>query len=182
MKSGKILHRFTAKDGREVVLRTPRWEDLDDFVELFNSLVDARADIIAYQKVTREEEASWLARKLVFLEKDEGLILVAEVEGKVVADAVLEKKKGISSHAGELGIIVMDGYQNVGVGTEMLKTLIGQAKEMGLKMLYLGVFSTNKRAYHVYTKVGFKETGRRPKRFFRNGKYIDDVIMTKELF
>ena len=40
MKAGKILHRFTAKDGQEVTLRTPKWEDLDDFMEYINSLVE----------------------------------------------------------------------------------------------------------------------------------------------
>ena len=181
MKVGKILHKFTAQDGQEVVLRTPRWEDLDGFVELINSLVETHADIVTDQRVTRKDEADWLAKKLVLLEKDEGLDLVAEVDGKVVANAFLERKKGISSHAGELGIIVMNGYQNIGIGTEMLQTMIDQSKEIGLKMPYLGVFSANKMAYHVYKKVGFKETGRRPKAFYRDGKYIDDILMAKEI-
>jgi hypothetical protein len=32
-----------SKDGRNVVLRTPRWRDLDDLLELINSLVDEKA-------------------------------------------------------------------------------------------------------------------------------------------
>ena len=43
------------------------------------------------------------------------------------------------------------------------------------------MFSNNERARHVYEKVGFKETGRIPKGLYRNGKFIDDVIMVKEL-
>lgn len=52
---------------------------------------------------------------------------------------------------------------------------------MKLKILTLEVYSTNKRAIHVYEKLGFKETGRIPKGLFRNGKYIDQVVMVKEL-
>ena len=181
MKSGKILHRFKARDGKEVVLRTPKWEDLDDLVELINSLVEMRADIVMDHKTTREEEADWLAGKLAILEKNQGIDIVAEVGGKVVANCFLEKKKGISSHAGEIGIIVRNDYQNIGIGTEMLETMTKQAKRIELKMLYLGVFSTNKKAYHVYEKVGFRETGRRPRIFYRNGKYIDDILMAKEI-
>jgi len=181
MKSGVILHRFAAKDGREVILRTPKWEDLDDFLELINSLVDEGADIVTDRKVTREEEADWLGRKLASLEKDEGINLVAEVNGKVIANSTLNKRTGISSHTGEIGIIIAMGYRNIGIGTEMLKTLISQARKMGLKMLFLGVFFTNRLAYHVYEKVGFKETGRRPKFFYKNGEYIDDIIMAREL-
>ena len=52
---------------------------------------------------------------------------------------------------------------------------------MGLKMLTLGVFSSNDRAMHVYNKVGFKETGRFPKEICKDGKYIDHIIMAKEI-
>jgi len=63
----------------------------------------------------------------------------------------------------------------------MMKTLIEQADMMGLKILTLTVFATNKRAIHVYQKVGFKETGRILKGIYRKGKYLDRVIMTKEI-
>ena len=45
MKTGQIFHTFTAKDGREVILRTPKWEDIDDLLALINSLIDEEADI-----------------------------------------------------------------------------------------------------------------------------------------
>jgi hypothetical protein len=54
LEAGKILKNFTAKDGRNVVLRTPRSEDLDDLLGLINSLVDEKADIYVTQKFTRE--------------------------------------------------------------------------------------------------------------------------------
>ncbi len=181
MKVGEILHRFKAKDGREVILRTPKWEDLNDLMEYINSLVDEGAEIARDHKVTREEEADWLGRKLALLEKGEELSLVAEVDGKVVANSEITKLRGYSRHVGGLGISIKKGYRDIGIGTEMLKTLIAQAKKMDLKILTLSVFSTNKRAIHVYKKVGFKETGRRPEFFYKNGKYTDDVIMAKEI-
>lgn len=61
MKAGKIIRSFFARDGREVVLRTPKWEDLDDLLELINSLVEERADITRTKKVSREEEIDWLS-------------------------------------------------------------------------------------------------------------------------
>jgi hypothetical protein len=35
-----IVERFTAKNGRTVVLRKPKWEDLDDLLDFINSLVE----------------------------------------------------------------------------------------------------------------------------------------------
>ncbi len=181
MKTAKTLHRFTANGGREVVLRTPRWEDLDDLTEFINSLVDERVDIATDQKATREQEADWLGRRLASLEKGEQFSLIAEVDGKVVANSEITKREGYSKHVGGLGIAIKKGYRDIGIGTGMLKTLLSQAEKMGLKIVLLNVFSTNERAIHVYEKAGFKQTGRRPKFFFKNGKYIDDIIMAKEI-
>ena len=181
MKTGKILHRFTAKDGREVILRTPRWEDLDDFIEFINSLVEEGALIFHNQKVTREHEAEWLGRQLAETEKGNRFIVVAEVDGKVVANSSLTKKTGYSNHVGDLAIGIMNGFRDIGIGTEMLKTLTSKGENMGLKMLTLGVLSTNKRAKYVYEKVGFRETGRIPNELHKNGKFIDHIIMVKEL-
>ena len=59
----------------------------------------------------------------------------------------------------------------------MMRTLIKQAHAMGLKVLKLSAFKNNERAIHVYEKVGFVQTGRIPKKFFREGKYVDEMIM-----
>jgi len=46
-----------------------------------------------------------------------------------------------------------------------MKTLEHLARNMSLKILMLSVFATNKRAIHVYDKVGFVQTGVIPKNF-----------------
>jgi len=181
MRSGKIVRGFSARDGRKVVLRTPKWEDLDDLLKLINSLVEERADILRTEKVSREEEIDWLSKVLSRLEKDETFYMVAEVGGKVVAVSEVNRRSGYEKHVGVIGIAIRSGFRDLGIGTEMMKTLVGQAQEMGLKVLTLSAFASNKSAIHVYEKVGFVQTGRVPKKHFREGKYIDEVIMTKLL-
>jgi ribosomal protein S18 acetylase RimI-like enzyme len=44
---------------------------------------------------------------------------------------------------------------------------------------WLGVFSTNRRAIHVYEKLGFRETGRVPNEIYKGVEYIDHITMTK---
>ncbi|MGQ9507210.1 MAG: GNAT family N-acetyltransferase [Candidatus Bathycorpusculaceae bacterium] len=181
MKAGKVIRSFSAKDGRRVVLRTPKWEDLDDLLELINSLVEEGAEIIRDEKVSREEEIDWLSKTLASLEKDEIFFLIAEVDGKVVASSDIHRLRGFERHVGILGIIIKNGFRDVGIGTEMMKTLVEQAYKMGLKVLTLSAFATNKRAIHVYEKVGFVKTGLIPKKHFKDGRYIDEIIMTKLL-
>jgi RimJ/RimL family protein N-acetyltransferase len=70
------------------------------------------------------------------------------------------------------------GFRDVGIGTEIMRTLIKQVCFMGLKVLTLSVFESNKRAIHVYESIGFVQTGRVQRKFLREGEYVDEVIMT----
>jgi len=63
----------------------------------------------------------------------------------------------------------------------MMKTLVEQTRGTGLKVLKLSAFATNEYAIHVYEKIGFVQTGRIPEKFFKDSKYIDEVIITKVL-
>jgi RimJ/RimL family protein N-acetyltransferase len=181
MRAGKTVKRFTAKDRRRVVLRTPRWEDLDELLELINSLVDEGAEISRNKKATREEEINWLASLIARVEKSETSFLVADVGGKVVASSDVNPRTGYESHVGGIGIVIKQGYRDVGIGTEIMRAQIDLAKKMGLKVLTLTVFASNERAIHVYRKVGFVQTGKIPRKYFKDGIYIDEVIMTNLL-
>ncbi|NWG11149.1 GNAT family N-acetyltransferase [Candidatus Bathyarchaeota archaeon] len=181
MKVGQVIRTFSAKDKRKIVLRTPRWEDLDDFLKLINALVEERADILRNEEVTREEEIDFMARVLSHLEKGEMFYLVAEVDNHVVAVSEISRRSGYENHVGVIGIAIKNGYRDLGIGTEMMKTLEMQARKIGLKVLTLTAFATNKRAIRVYQKVGFMQTGVTPKKYFKDGKYADEIIMTKLL-
>ncbi len=179
MRVGKVFREFFAGDGREVVLRTPTWEDLEGLMGLINSLVEEKAEIARTEKVTRDEEVEWLPKMLASLQKDELFFLVAEVGGKLVASSDIRILHGDEKHVGVVGIVIKNGFRDLGIGTEMMKTLVEQATKMDLKVLTLQVFATNKRAVHVYKKAGFVKTGRVPMKHFREGQYIDEVLMTR---
>ena len=172
---------FTAKDERKVVLRSVRWEDLDDLLELINSLVEEGADIVRTEKVTRNEEAEWLGGLLARIEKREIINCAAEVEGKVIANSEIGKRAGPMSHVGGFGIAIKHGYRGVGIDTRITQTLIEESKKAGLRVLVLEVFDTNEIAKHLYQKMSFKEAGRIPKGVYKNGNYVDLIRMTLEL-
>jgi RimJ/RimL family protein N-acetyltransferase len=176
---GRVFQKFHAKNGQEVILRTPALEDLDELMKLINSLVDEKAEIARTERVTREKEAEWLPKMLACLEKDELFFLVAEVDKGLVASSDIHILSGDERHVGVLGIVVKNGFRSLGIGTQIMKILLEQAKSLGLKVLTLFVFATNKRAVHVYEKVGFVETGKIPRKHFRDGQYIDELIMAK---
>lgn len=181
MKEGTFIRRFTARDGREVTLRAPRWSDLDDMLEFINSLVEEEADIMIDTKQTRESEVEWLARLLTGVEKDEKAVVVAEVDGRFVGQTEVSTKGGRSRHVGVLGIALGDGYRDIGIGTELMKEAENQARRLELKIIQLGVFATNERAIHVYEKIGYVEVGSWPRAVLKDGAYIDEIMMSKEI-
>lgn len=180
MKTGKIIKKFNDNDGRRVTLRTPKWEDLYDLMELINSLVDEKAEICITSRFSREEEAEWLRKMLSQLEKDELFFLVAEVGARVVASSNISTLCGDEKHVGVIGIVIKNGFRGLSIDSEITKTLVEQATFLKLKALMLHVFATNKRAIHVYEKTGFGQSSRIPKKHFRQGD-IDEIIMTKSI-
>jgi RimJ/RimL family protein N-acetyltransferase len=181
LKAGTLLRRFTARDGREVILRTPRWEDLDDMLEFINGLVDEDAMIAADKKQTRDSETDWLARNLTNLEKGVHVAVVAEVDGRMVGSCEVNPRPGRMSHVGSLGISVRGGYRDVGIGQELMREAEAQAKSLGVEVLILEVFGINDRAIHVYEKMGFGRMGAIPRGVKYRGEYVDSVYMYKRI-
>jgi RimJ/RimL family protein N-acetyltransferase len=56
----------------------------------------------------------------------------------------------------EMLVVVCPGFQNVGIGTELVRTCIDLAYELGFERIWLPVDATNVRARHVYKKCGFE--------------------------
>jgi len=181
MRAGTVFRRFTAQDGREVTLRAPKWSDLDDMLEFINSLVEEEAPIAVNQKISREDEVDWLSNQLSRLEKDNAVVVVAEVKDKFVGQVEVTPRVGRLSHVGDLGISLKDGYRGVGIGSELIKEAEAQALRLGIKTLTLQVFGVNDRAIRVYEKTGFREVGRIHKGALYKGEYIDTVTMAKGL-
>ena len=181
LSPGTFLYVFTAKDGREVTLRTPKWDDLDEMLDFINSLVKEDAMILANKEKTREQEIDWLAENLKKLEKGQHIAIVAEVDGKMVASCDINPMFGKMSHLGILGISVKDGYRGIGIGMDLMKEAEKHAIHMRLKTVKLEVFENNEPAIALYEKMGYKITGRIPEAVLYKGEYVDSIIMTKKL-
>ena len=56
----------------------------------------------------------------------------------------------------EMLVVVCPGFQNLGIGTELVRSCIELADELGFERIWLPVDATNVRARHVYRKCGFE--------------------------
>ena len=66
-----------------------------------------------------------------------------------------------------------------GLGKEVASTVISYGfRELNLRQIRLEVLETNQRAIHLYENLGFQHDGRLRSNQFRDGRYIDSLIMS----
>jgi RimJ/RimL family protein N-acetyltransferase len=80
----------------------------------------------------------------------------------------------------ELGITIGEkAYWNQGYGTDAICSMLKLAfREMNMHRIQLRVDADNARAIRCYIKAGFKKEGTLRDAVFREGKYIDQHIMS----
>jgi RimJ/RimL family protein N-acetyltransferase len=65
-----------------------------------------------------------------------------------------------------------------GYGTDAMRLVLRYAFEiLNLRRVELAVFDFNERAIRSYKKLGFVEEGRLVERRYKNGRYIDEILM-----
>ncbi len=80
----------------------------------------------------------------------------------------------------EFGIMIGDkSYWNKGFGTEAVRLLVQHGfNTLNLNRIYLRVLENNPRAIRAYEKAGFKHEGRQRQAEFKDGKYVDLLVMS----
>lgn len=169
---------FLTKKDRQVTIRLPKKDDLDELLRYINELVDEDTTIMMNEKVSKKEEKEYLEGVLKAIRNKEGFSLLAFYKGKLVANVSVERRKYRQSHLGSLGISVRKDFRDEGLGTELIRQAIVLSKDfLKLKLLVLNVFAVNKKAIYLYERMGFKKCGKWPKGVLYQGKYIDDTLM-----
>jgi RimJ/RimL family protein N-acetyltransferase len=189
LKAGHVYKRFTLSSGKEVTLRVIRWEDLDGLLSFINSLVkekegDSRSGLYTGfdTKVTREEEAEWLAQSLVEIEGGVVINIIAEIGGKIIANGEVTRGRYRDTRRhGHMGLTMIRGYRGHGIGRMIIETLVRESRRAGLRTLDVEFLAENETARRAYQKGGFKQAGIIPRKIFRDGKYFDGLIMAREL-
>src|SRR5437899_4798329 len=102
--------------------------------------------------------------------------LVAETEdgGKVVGYVRLRQGEGKGSHVGEISIVAVHAeWQRRGIGTQLVKAVLGVAESLALKRVRLTVHADNRAAIRLYEKFGFEIEGRERQATYKDGNYTD---------
>lgn len=140
-------HQFTDKEGHSIEIERAT-ENVESLVEMYETFAsEDRAQGIPPSGEERIRE--WLDVVM----KDRALNVVAWHDQKAVGHAMLVADKDESY---ELAIFVQQEYQKAGIGTALMKTVLGAAQERGIERIWLSVERWNRAAIALYEKVGFE--------------------------
>ena len=171
---------FTTKDGRSGVVRPARAGDAKGCLAVVWEATNERPRTL----MTSPEEF-WSVRQWRKNRRDwddDGVWLVAEVDGRIVASLGCERgRRPRLRHLCEFGITVGREFRGIGVGRAVMEALEVWAREVGVEKITLSVFDTNARGRALYERMGYVTEGleRRAVRF--PDEYIDAIRMAKFL-
>jgi ribosomal protein S18 acetylase RimI-like enzyme len=113
-----------------------------------------------------------------------GDVLVAEVDGAVAGYAALGTPTPLESNrhvAYVRGLAVSPAHRGQGVGRALVEAAAAAAVARGARRLTLRVLAPNTAARALYESCGFAVEGVLRGEFRLEGRYVDDVLMAREL-
>lgn len=176
--------KIELKNGKICTLRSPRIEDAQQLIDYLKVTAGETDFLRKYPEevnITIEQEQAMLQWSI---DSDRDLMIVSEVDGKVVGNCSFSQvgKKMRIRHRCSIGIALYEKAWGLGIGTALLEELIAKATEIGYEQMELNVVSRNERAIALYEKMGFIRYGGIPNAVkHKDGTYDDDIIMVKML-
>jgi RimJ/RimL family protein N-acetyltransferase len=162
-----------------VRLRAIERSDLSRFVSWMND-PDVRFGLTIYLPLSLAEEENWFEQMLKRPAPEHPLVI--EIE----QDDVWEMIGNCGLHnidwrcrVATAGIFIGEKrYWNRGYGTEVMKLLLKHGFEtLNLNRIQLDVYEDNPGAIRAYEKAGFLLEGRKRQGIYKNGEYMDILLM-----
>ena len=185
--------------GERVRFRAVERDDLPTFVKWLND-PEVRQGILIYHPFSQAEEENWYEGMLkhpidehvlgIEVRLPSERVGMPKLEGETSTQAEEEHWKLIGSLAftnvdwrnrsSEFGIMIGDkAYWDQGYGTEAVRLLVKHGfNTLNLNRIFLHVFENNPRAIRAYEKAGFVHEGKLRQAEFKDGMYIDILVMS----
>jgi acetyltransferase len=146
---------WTSRDGRTVILRAITSEDKQIEKELINGLSRQSSRYRFFHVI--KEATEEMVSQFCDIDYRNEIAIIAEYDSD-------DKKRNVGVvrlcidpglQTGEFAILVADDFQNSGLGTKFMETLIDIGREKGLKSIYGIVLAGNNRMLTLAKEFGF---------------------------
>lgn len=160
---------------KRVVLRPVMREDVPLLIKWIND-PDVRKYLSAYMPMMEADEDEWFEN--LHKRKPGDIILTIVVDGKAIGTMGIHKIDTRNRTAETGALIGEKEYWGKGYGSEAKMLLLNYAfNTLNLRRIGSSLFEFNERSYKYSLKCGYKEEGRRRKRYFVDGKYWDEILL-----
>jgi len=186
---GKLFEEFVTDSGRKVILRQPHKRDAEKLLVFMNGLVnekrrakDSQLHTGFESTLTLKQERAWLEDLLTEVRNRKIISALAEMDGKIVGNGeIVRGEYEETRRHGRLALTILGTHRGCGIGREMIRALVAEARRQGLKNIHVEFLARNKQAVSAYEKAGFKKVGRIPGKVYRDHRFLDALIMARTL-
>jgi len=152
--------------------------DADALVELGRSVAAESGLWLTYDRSRGDERRNVRSVR----RNPNAAVFVAETEEGVVGRLSIGRNRDpLSPHVAELGLMVAAGARRRGIGSALIEEAVKWAQRAGIVKLELTVFPHNEPAIALYRKLGFRKEGILQRRYFIDGRYVDAMLMARDL-
>ncbi len=177
--------KYTLKDGREALIRSPKDEDIQGMLDYLYISAGETDFILRYpeecSKYTAESEKVLFDR---INQSDNEAMLVCVIDGKIAGNCQITWTEKIKTrHRASVAIALLSEFWNQGIGTRLLQELIHIAEENEhIMQIELEFVEKNNRARALYEKMGFRITGVKPNAIrLKDGTLLNEYSMIREI-
>ena len=172
-KAGKL------EDGKRVMIRPLIAQDEQALNEFFSSMPEEDVTYLRDDVKDPQVIKHWCQS----LDYETTLPLLADLEGKIIADATLhQEKRGWKSHIGTMRVSIHPDYRGKGVGRLLISELIQIALDIGLVKLDAEFIAEQSRSIAIFERLGFVKMAVLPQHVKDlKGENHDLIIMVYDL-
>jgi len=160
-------------------IRLAERTDVPAMREIFNEVLRNSNSIYRENEVTLEDRYAWFDEKI-----EHGFPIFGAYEGdQLVGYAGYGAWRAAQGYrkSVELTIYVDRKFRGAGFGSELMKTIIDQAKVDGHHVMIGAIDSDNQQSINFHKRFGFTETARMPEVALKNNKWLTLIFMQKLL-
>jgi diamine N-acetyltransferase len=167
--------------GKKVRLRAIERDDIPRFVRWLNDR-EVTQFLLINSPLSKVMEEKWFDQQ-VETPPTQGQVFAIETlvneEWVHIGNCGLHNIEPVN-HCAEFGIFIGEkAYWNQGFGTEATRLVLKHGfEDLNLHSIYLNVYSTNPRARKAYEAAGFVQEGVQREAVFKNGRFIDLILMS----
>jgi len=169
--------------GERIRLRAAEREDIPMFLRWIND-EDVTENLPSLMPISQFEEEDWYESMMKKPASEHALVI--EIKDEKKKDSYIPIGNCTFFHINwinrstEIGIMIGEkSFWNKGYGTETMRLMLEHGfNTLNLHRIWLRVFPDNKRGIRAYEKAGFTYEGKYRQAQYKNGKYLDVLLMS----